>query len=98
MKHLWLLTNTADATYAGLVALCDTEHKLLYPNNELGVRLSNDGLLALVKVSTEKEDFIDTALQYASMITYYTEETHDDAAALMCTPEWTVEEGNYHGQ
>jgi hypothetical protein len=94
MIKSWILLNTSAPAYAGVIELCKAEHKELFPKNELSIRLSNDGTLALVKVCTESSTFLGT-ISGSVLEDIFTEETHNDVIELMCTPEWTVdEEGN----
>jgi hypothetical protein len=97
MIKKWLLLKTSNPSYADVISLCESEHKGLFPNNELSIRLNNDGTLALVKVCTGEEEFFDT-IPEAVLENWHTEETHHLAVDLLNTPEWIADEGDYHGE
>ena len=101
MTTKWFLLKTTEPTYALTIAKCEVKHKESFPNNELGIRLSADGKLALVKVcmtSDDIEDLFPSDRGNEVLADVYTEETHGDAVDLVNTPEWTVDEGDYHGE
>ena len=90
---IYLHLDKTHEDYANIKSDCDTKHRVLWPETNLGENTKLDGLESIIKVSGADQDWIDAQSWGFSpaVIAVYEEAQHSSVLTIVQNTNWTPE-------